>query len=200
MQQRDLILELLDEISPKAYCDDCISSELGIQTRQQVNQICRSLERARLVRREKSPCGKCGKSKTTNARAPAVKDAPFRGSQTLEPGVSTRGGDLSDFDIEKTRNELVAICRALWQTTQTEPRPHSVSVVINTLRQKGVLPHHQANMMLTLCNLRNVHVYEGLPLGDSEFAIAANAYKIVSEWWRKQKSLQATKRGAIRDA
>jgi hypothetical protein len=86
-------------------------------------------------------------------------------------------------DIEKVRTEIVRICIQLWQQTQSEPRPRSVSLMINMLRNAGVLPAHQANMMLTLCNLRNVHTYEGLELGAPETAIAISGRKIVLDWW-----------------
>ena len=48
-----------------------------------------------------------------------------------------------------------------------------------------MLPSHQANMMLTLCNLRNVYVYENVSMGRKEMDIAVNAYGIVEEWWSK---------------
>src|SRR3954470_8168848 len=121
MHHRDLILELLDDVFPNHYCDDCISSELDIQPRQQVNQICRGLEAARQIHRAKSPCAKCGRTKTTNGRGPLANDGPTRKTEPLESMTSTRRDNLRDVDIEKTRTEVVGICRALWQSTQAEP-------------------------------------------------------------------------------
>jgi len=37
--------------------------------------------------------------------------------------------------------------------------------------------------MLTLCNLRNVYVYENMQLGHREIDIATNALNIIQEWW-----------------
>ena len=85
--------------------------------------------------------------------------------------------------MEKTRTDIVHICRALWQGSQVGDAPRSISALINQLRNSGVIPNHEANMMLTLCNLRNVHVYEELTLGPRETAIAVNAESIVAEWW-----------------
>jgi hypothetical protein len=42
-------------------------------------------------------------------------------------------------------------------------------------------------MMLTLCGLRNVFVYEQIRLGKKELSIAQNAWDIVLSWWEEKK-------------
>src|SRR3954471_3295520 len=99
MNQRDLILELLDDISPEAYCDDCISAELDIQPRQQVNQVCRSLEATRQIQRTRSPCRKCGKTKITNTRRPVANDASLVKTRPPRSTESSPGNDARGLDI-----------------------------------------------------------------------------------------------------
>ena len=104
----------------------------------------------------------------------ATTAAARQGPPSAEPTVP---------DVEKVRTDLVRICRALWLQTQNGEQPRSISVVINQLRSSGALPQHQANLMLTLCGLRNVHVYEGMQLGPHERAILAHAAAALFEWW-----------------
>jgi hypothetical protein len=175
-----ILLELLESVKPDGRCDDCLSEELSITPRQKVNQICRPLHEAGRIVRLKATCSRCGKVKLVNTLVAAndyYKVAPKSG-QPVARNISA-----ADIDIEKTRTELVRICRTLWQRSQSEEQPRSISVVINQLRSSGVLPNHQASLMLTLCNLRNVHVYEEITLGDHERAIAFHAVAIIGEWW-----------------
>lgn len=177
-----LVLELLDDIKPRGRCDDCLSEELDIRPRQTINQICRTLYAAQSIARVRAECARCGKVKITNSRSdfPAVR-LPVSGA------TSPRSVGSHSLDIEKVRTEIVQICRELWRETQSAPASHSISITINTLKNSGTLPSHQANLMLTLCNLRNVHVYEGLQLGLREMTIADNARELVVEWWRARK-------------
>jgi|SRR5579859_4769481 len=179
MSDNALVLELLDEIRPRGYCDDCLSVELDIRPRQTVNQICRMLYAAKSVERAKAPCDRCGKVKISNVRSQESAGLP-------KP--STLAASSVPLDIEKARTQVVQICADLWRTTQRDSPSHSISANIAALKNKGALPTHQANMMLTLCGLRNVHVYDGLALGPPELLIASMALEIVLEWWKTQQS------------
>jgi hypothetical protein len=95
---------------------------------------------------------------------------------------------LETTDVERARTDIVRICRTVWQRSQTSEAPRSISAVIIQLRSAGALPQHQANLMLTLCNLRNVHVYEDFRLGPHEIAIAAHAAAALSEWWQSEEN------------
>jgi len=162
MSNSDIILEFLEESRPGEYCDDCISSQLEIKPRQQVNQIGNRLMRQGTIRREKGLCGLCHKRKTINAFSTPVP-ATSRAGLLKEPAVSYEVYDsLSDsqIDIEKARTKIVRMCRELWANKKGVDVPRSISRVINILKDDNLLPNHQANMMLTLCNLRNVYVLD----------------------------------------
>lgn len=48
------------------YCDDCLSKELNIKPRQQVNRICNKLKKQGLLKRERKQCCYCSKDKLVN--------------------------------------------------------------------------------------------------------------------------------------
>ncbi len=187
MSNSDIILEFLEENHPGEYCDDCISSQLEIKPRQQVNQIGNRLMRQGAIRREKGLCVECHKHKTINAFNTPVLGTS-RAGLVKEPAVSYKVQDsLSDslIDVEKIRTKIVHMCHELWKNEKGVDVPRSISRVINILKDENLLPRHQANMMLTLCNLRNVYVYERLEMGHSERIIATGAWDIVSQWWER---------------
>ena len=66
MSHKDAILELLEDITPKALCDDCLSVKLNIHPRQSVNLTCRSLSDATAISRIKTECDQCGVVKISN--------------------------------------------------------------------------------------------------------------------------------------
>ena len=86
-------------------------------------------------------------------------------------------------DIEKARTEVVHVCHDVWRRAHGTEPPHSISVVINRLRNDGFLPKLPANMMLTICGLRNVHVYDRQRLSEKELSIALTALELIREWW-----------------
>lgn len=193
MTHADVIVELLDDAFPGAYCDDCLSRELGIEPRQQVNQIAHKLATKHKIIRQRGHCASCTKIKTINALIRPDTTVPL--ARELMPALENRGDDsesvrasaVQDFDIEHARTEVVRICHAVWKKHRDDSPPHSISVVINALKYDDVLPPHQANMMLTLCNLRNVHVYDNMQLGPREITIARDAFAIIQEWWGAAK-------------
>lgn len=192
MADRTLVLELLDDIKPRRYCDDCLSIELDIKPRQAINQICRALFASSSINRAKAICDRCGKEKITNARSGSHETVRTLRQATRSFEPSPRGAP--PIDIEKARTNVVQICRELWQTTQAGASSHSLSANIAALKKAGVLPAHQSNMMHTLCGLRNVHIYEGLVLGNRELTIATNALEIILEWWVKERSAKVARK------
>jgi hypothetical protein len=184
------ILELLGDIQPQGYCDDCLSEVLEIRPRQAVNQLCRVLSSNQRLIRGNGECGRCGRRKITNVASDA-KGRDVEG-KSATPGTSSGSANLSDtsrqLDIEAARTEIVRVCRRIWQQSKKGDPPRSLSILINQLRRgrDGALPTHQANMMLTICGLRNAHVYEDLALSGEERAIAANALTIIRNWWKRQ--------------
>lgn len=183
MTNKLVVLELLESIKPDGRCDDCLSDELGIKPRQKINLICRPLHETGTISRLKAACPRCGKVKLVNTLAAASDDQRV---VPRSPPVQVKTTTVSAPDVEKVRTDLVRICRAIWQRTQLTEQPRSISVVINQLRSSGALPQHQANLMLTLCGLRNVHVYEEMPLGAHERAILTHAAAAIDEWWESE--------------
>ena len=62
MTNKDKIIDFVLK-SNKILCDDCLSEELKIYPRQQVNQIANSLKKEINFIREKKICDKCLKNK-----------------------------------------------------------------------------------------------------------------------------------------
>jgi len=193
MSNRDIVLEFLEQDPLKWYCDDCLSSQLEIKPRQQIFQICNRLDKENKIRREQGECSLCEKNKKVSSLGPGRKDIyPFSRSVRIEESRAIYESHLkiasSDFDIERVRTEIVRICLSLWRSEIKEIPPRSISQLINSLKEKDILPRHQANMMLTLCGLRNIFVYDQINLGKRELLVAQNAWNIISDWWESRKN------------
>jgi hypothetical protein len=191
MNNTDLILAFLKKDPLEKYCDDCISDELNIKPRQQVNARARELAVNQLITRKTDICSSCYKEKLSNSfnelskSSLSISHSNVR-DQTVpyDYQVKKQSLKLDRIDIEHERNRIVQICREIWIKNKKDKLPHSISFIINTLRGEQI-PNHQANMMLTLCSLRNVFVYENYPLGKREIEIAENAIEIIKDWWEK---------------
>jgi hypothetical protein len=182
MTQATQILELLESISPDGRCDDCLANELGISPRQSVNGICRHLRDHGQLTRIRAACSLCSKPKLVNTLASVSS------YQTVAPRANAAKAKATSpgIDVEKLRTDVVRMCRTVWQQSQTGTPPRSISALINELRQHGALPNHMANLMLTLCNLRNVNVYENVELGEHELAIASHCASVLGDWWSRR--------------
>ncbi len=230
MTNIDLILETLEELIPSFYCDDCLSKQVGITPRQQVNAICNKLNSQGFILRTKALCAQCGHRKLVNSLKETIKsglyervpfpprsprksyfeeeeaiideaDLEWAPSEEMEMSITIDEADLiaeigkegsayetkpvSSLDIEHIRTEIVRMCRHLWHNHRKDSIPRSISRAINSLKEDGVIPSHQANMMLTICGLRNVYVYEEVNLGFKEMTVAESAWWIIMEWWNK---------------
>ncbi|MDD8019566.1 MAG: hypothetical protein PHU81_00040 [Acidobacteriota bacterium] len=191
MSNSEMILELLGEIYPGSYCDDCMSVELGIHPRQQVNQICRKLEsQGKLIRQEGS-CEKCQKEKKINILNKESQAIKIRINAELKKNSRASAysiGRIEDVtgQIDRLRAAIVKICQQIWAANKSEKPPRSISKIINILREDGLIPSLQAGLMLTICNLRNAGLYEDVKMSAKETTIATNAWDIISEWWEKK--------------
>lgn len=194
MSNTDLIIELLEKIHPGKYCDDCLSKELEVFPRQQVNQICRNLEIHNKLVRKIGLCLSCGKNKIVNliqinqpspTKKTNIQSMDY--SESVIPSLSKIEVVEDEIDIQKIRREVVQICLQIWGKKKKEPLPNSISITINQLKSENYIPYHQSNMMLTICGLRNCYEYGDLILGKREKIIANNAWEIVLEWWNKNK-------------
>ncbi len=81
---------------------------------------------------------------------------------------------------------MVRICRTIWGQKKADAPPRAISAMIGALKSEDFLPTHIANMMFTVCGLRNVYVYEAIELGAKEVSVAVNAKAIVDDWWATQ--------------
>src|SRR2546425_3370312 len=163
LSNSDAILEFLENSQPGRFCDDCTSKKAGVEPRQQVNQICNRLfTHGTLVRGEGS-CTACGRNKITNAPASSGSSAmvpSHKPPMPPSPHPSTVGEDI---DIEKIRTQIVHICQEVSKQVKLDsPLPRGIAGIINVLKDEKLVPRHQANMMLTLCGLRNVYVWDGV--------------------------------------
>jgi len=179
MSNMDAILEFLEAQRPDAYCDDCLSTETGVEPRQQVNQICNRLSKQGSILRTRGRCKRDGTIKLVNAINVVPHPAPRSTDLAAPTGTKGRVG----VDIEKMRTSIVRICQEIVRKHGIEvPSARGVAALINTLKDANLVPRHQANMMMTICNLRNVYVWDGVSLGDKENAIASAAWSIINEW------------------
>jgi len=185
MTNTDIILEALEELSPASYCDDCLSRHAAIFPRAQVNIICRKLASQGLVSRSKALCPQCNRRKLVNSLVSLVQHNAPEGAHKISEARSPSSSPYppqSPIDIEHLRNEVVRICLQMWPVGSRNPRPRSISKVINILREEGTIPRHQANMMLTICGLRNVYLWDSVPMGSDETEVARAAWSIIAAW------------------
>lgn len=203
MTNIDLILETLERFMFSSSCDDCLFEQLGIIPRQQVNAICNRLNSQGLIFRKKGLCPHCGRRKLVNSLFKTVEPLSLKKTISVNesesesaaasvieaPSITEYRLEISEspsfLDIEHIRTRIVRMCHHLWYNHRKAPAPYSISKIINTLREDNTIPSHQANMMLTICGLRNAFVYESLSFGPNEMAVARGAWEIILDWWNK---------------
>lgn len=173
------IQEFLENIKPDTRCDDCLSKELGIEPRQQVNQICRPLSEQGLLARGRGVCTRCGKAKLVNATLERL-NAPIAPTATR---ANAEVGPQHGFDLEHARNDLVRICYTIWRATQDAEIPRNISATINQLRSSDDIPFVTASLMLTVCAIRNAAVYSDWRPSSNEFEVARHAVAAIDAWW-----------------
>jgi hypothetical protein len=197
LRHDDAILEFLQRDPTSPYCDDCLGEILAMDAAGTVDQVARRLAREGRLRRGMGNCAACGAYKLVTSQRAAL-DVPTTANRNrltpkvaaapAAPGPVAWPGDPRVLDIEKMRNEVVHWCQQLWRSGKTEPVPRGVTDIIRQLREGGVIPTHIAQMMLSLCYLRNAHVYEGQPMGHGERMVAAGAWEIAAGWWAMRQA------------
>ncbi len=197
MRHDDAMIEFLERDPTSPYCDECLGEMLGIDRPETVDHVARRLARDRHLRRGMGKCATCAKYKVvTSLRASLDAVTTATGNRArvtvAAPPPAHRPvpwpGDPSTLDIEKMRNEVVRWCHLLWRSKRTEPPPRGLNDLIRQLREATLIPTHVAQMMLTLCYLRNAHVYEGQAMGHGERMVGAGAWEIVAGWWAMQQA------------
>lgn len=182
MGNRELILDFLGEVSPGKICDDCLSEELDIYPRQQVNQICHRLADEKNVNRDQGVCSSCHKSKIVNFKGGAT-------NMIKESVLNKRYVPDFKVNLYEVRKKIMAVCKDLWIINFNNTPPSTLPALVNPLKHNEIIPPHQANMMLTLNGLRNSFDHDGLVLGEEEILIANNAWKIVDKWLREKQRI-----------
>ncbi len=93
----------------------------------------------------------------------------------------------ANLTIEDAWRYVDRFCRALWvKHLESEP-PQSLAEAITQLREKELIPTHEAGMMHTIRALRNHVVHENLDFGEYEITIARAAWEIVRAWAERQE-------------
>jgi hypothetical protein len=181
MSNTDLVLEILEAISPAGLCDDHISIEAGIPNRIQVNQLCNRLAERGLISRAKGSCTRGDGPKFVNSiRGTKPGTSEVLAKRELPP--SGQGPS-----ILVAWRHIDRFCRAIWQQHIKEDTKLPLFELVNSLRDKGLVSLHTANMMHTIRVMRNEIVHDDGPDGPGEQTIVTAAYSIVAEWAEAQK-------------
>ncbi len=191
MTNTDRVLKYLRSKPARGGCDDCLAKKTGIRARPKVAEACRRLAAEGTLVRKKCRCPLGGHTRVLNTLAPK---AASRRRSRLETGPASRrttgGGRAGSpappasaaLGIEGAWRYVDRFCRALWVKHLKSEPPASLAELITTLRDRELLPAHEANMMHTIRALRNLVVHENLDFGDHETAIARAAWEIVRAW------------------
>ncbi len=172
MSHADAVVEFLESIPAGACCDDCLARKAGVRPAKAVAGICRALVSSGTISRVKGKCPLGDHTRVLNKLVPRSDSAASRG------GLS----------IEEAWRYVDRFCRALWVKHVDGEPPSSLATAITTLRDEGVVPEHEANMMHTIRSLRNLVVHENLPFGDLETTIARSAWEIIRTWGERRQS------------
>ena len=176
---RDRILEAL-EVRASGLCDDCLSLVSSVLPRQQVNMICRPLAERKVIDRTKRSCPQCERTKLVNRLRDAVATpkvaepsrefAPTPGQVSLEDPGET---------LDRLRRRMITILDAIESQRSSG---QGFASRVSRLRDTGGLPPQVACMMLTLNALRNIVVYDHIPLADRENTVIEAAWKVIEHW------------------
>ena len=198
MSNTDRILKYLRSKPARGGCDDCLARKTGIWARPKVAEACRRLAAEGTLVRKKGKCPLGGHTRVLNTLTP---QAASRRKGRLKSGPASRRatGDRRTrtpappasiaLGIEGAWRYVDRFCRALWVKHLKSEPPTSLAELITTLRDRELLPAHEANMMHTIRALRNLVVHENLDFGDHETAIARAAWEIVRAWaeqWERE--------------
>jgi hypothetical protein len=189
----DAVLEFLEHNRRGKFCDACISAKAGIKPLRQVNTICSRLSKRGTVLRGDGSCSGCRANRVTNVLAPAGA-APVRHVRRATAARPAKAAPRASrpsapaLGIEEMRTGIVRICQELCRKAKIEMAPNDGPAgILAVLKEEQLIPRHQANMMHTICNLRNVYVWEQVDLGPDEHAVAEAAWRIVLAWWDRAR-------------
>ena len=190
MSNTDRVLKYLRSKPARGGCDYCLARKTGIRARPKVTEACRRLAAEGTLVRKKGKCPLGGHTRVLNTLAQATSRRRGRPKAGPASRRATGGGRTrtpappasAALGIEGAWRYVDRFCRALWVKHLKSEPPTSLAELITTLRDRELLPAHEANMMHTIRALRNLVVHENLDFGDHETAIARAAWEIVRAW------------------
>ncbi len=188
MSTTDRVIRYLKSNPARGGCDDCLARRTGIRALREVTEACRRLAAEGTLVRKKGKCPLGDHTRVLNTLAPKVASRRSgrlragRASRPADAGGRTRTPAPPALGIEEAWRYVDRFCRALWVKHLDAQPPMSLAESITTLRDRELLPAHEANMMHTIRALRNLVVHENLDFGEHETAIARAAWEIVRAW------------------
>ncbi|OQB27224.1 MAG: hypothetical protein BWY10_01517 [Chloroflexi bacterium ADurb.Bin180] len=205
MTNKESILEFLEANAPGGYCDDCLSEQLHIEPRQQVNQLCNGLAHQMRLARAKANCVGCGRNKTCNT----LTAVPGEMLGELKATLYRRTSDALEVEtpvsmemrLEQDPSKAIVanwqrvlwFCRSLWEEKHGSECTLGLADLIDELGDMGVLRRHEAIMMHTIRLLRNECLYDGFAVRPLDARVSCAALKVIASWaenrepalWRK---------------
>jgi len=122
-----------------------------------------------------------------SARPLSIDRAVAKTVRTRKKRVRKPASASANLSIEDAWRYVDRFCRALWVKRLKSEPPQSLAEAITSLREKELIPTHEAGMMHTIRALRNHVVHENLDFGAYEITIARTAWEIVRAWAERQE-------------
>lgn len=158
-------------------CDDCISSKCQVEPRQQVNQICRRLEKIGKLVRSELTCKVCQRNKKGNSIHPSGNKKGGSEFPGKHPNELPPPRDKQAAILDSIRRSMI---NTLNELNERQRGHEGFSSIVRRLRDEGRLDPVPACMMLTLGALRNIVVYEGSELRSNEWQVVIHLWAALS--------------------
>lgn len=187
MRNPDRVLKYLRSKNAKGGCDECLAAKLRT-TRREIAEACRRLSETGSLLRKKGKCPLGDHTRVLNSVAPLATSRRKSQRKAAAPRRPTSGGrdqarpSSAALGIEDAWRYVDRLCRAVWAKHLESDPPASLAEMISSLRDREILPRHEANMMHTIRSLRNFAVHENLDFGVHETTVARAAWEIVQTW------------------
>jgi hypothetical protein len=172
----DRIIEAI-RISSRPLDDDQLADQTGISPRQSVNQICRELERAGMVRRRSGPAGKIvnewlGDQDRQSANAPGPADAAVPPAAALADGAAIEPGQaLPPGSSREQRDAERVMLDLLSQQLGQKLNPATITVPSGERVQVDGADAHR--LILVEC-----WAHQGPPKTAQRHKVLADAFKL----------------------
>jgi hypothetical protein len=193
---RERIIEAL-EIRAEGICDDCLSESANVKPRQQVNTICRNLQQAGILRRDKAICSEgCIKRPKIINRLIGLNDRyqPKKINETADVRDHQFQFQLSNSSapgrLDSFRRKMIEIMNDLdphEKNSFTSPAREGFSDRLTRLAESGIIPMNIVIAMRMLNAMRNAAIYHRCPIDDKDEELIDVAFQNVLKWWNKNR-------------